>query len=367
MGGCISTDGRSRPSSPQGYTSHQPAAASGTADRTTSANNARQAQAAPEGLRSRSQPGAQSIGPRARLSAGKAAHLEAVSSASHAEAWQVRADEQLSLGLIRRVAARYAQELGVDLVVDDGLQGNRLHEAEGQVREGFACHLVADMADEHARPHAEPIVLTPRGEVIVAVPSGYNWLGATRGLPYPIGDTTYQSEIIPSRILGTSEVGGPQVDRRSCAALGLAYVKELFKDDASLLKNRSLLVDLPASDQHFFLPPPQVLRYAQNRLYVEALRALVQGTKPSAPANLGDKKVEVPTLRHALAKEGAVLRRPDTGEPLDVAAYKAFAKAWLADFETAMARREEMQLGNKNLYLQHVVQRLGRKDDAQEE
>ncbi|WP_157604347.1 hypothetical protein [Rhizobacter sp. Root1221] len=347
--------------------SHQPAAASGSADRTTSASNARQAHAAaPDGLRSRSQPGAQSVGPRAHLSAGKAAHLDAVRSANHADAWQVRADEQISLGLIRRVAASYAQELGVDLVVDDGLDGNPLHEAEGQLREGFACHLVADMADEHARPHAEPIVLTPRGEVILAVPSGYNWLGATRGLPYPLGDTTYQSEIIPSRILGTSEVGGPQVDRRSCAALGLAYVKELFKDDASLLKHRSLLVDLPASDQHFFLPPPQVLRYAQNRLYVEALRALVHGTKSSASANVGDKKVEVPTLRHALAK-GAVLRRPDTGEQLDAAAYKAFAKAWLEDFETTMARREAMQLGNKNLYLQHVVQRLGRKDDAQQE
>ena len=362
MGGCMSTGARSRPSPPQGYASHQPTAASGSADRTTSANNARQAQAAPEGLRSRGQPGSQIIGPRAHLSVGKAAHLEAISSASRAEAWQVRADEQLSLGLIRRVAARYAQELGAELVVEDGLHGNPLHEARGQLREGFACHLVVDMANEHARPHAEPIVLTPRGEVIVAVPSGYNWLGATRGLPYPIGDTTYQSEIIPSRIQGTSEVGGPQVDRRSCAALGLAYAKELFKDDASLLKNRSLLVDLPAVDQHFFLPPPQVLRYAQNRLYVEALHALVRGTKPSASANLGDKKVEVPTLRHALAN-GAVLRRPDTGALLDAAAYKAFAKAWIEDSETAMARREEMQLGNKNLYLQHVVKRLGCKDE----
>lgn len=57
----------------------------------------------------------------------------------------------------------------------------------------------------------------------------------------------------------------------------------------------------------------------------------------------------------------------NTGEQLDAAAYKAFAKDWLKDSETTTARHEAMQLGDKNLYFQHVVQRLGRKDDAQEE
>lgn len=85
---------------------------------------------------------------------------------------------------------------------------------------------------------------------------------------------------VPSADLGrlSKEYLIPQADGYSCASLGLAYLKQLLKDEAKQLRELTLSIpyfDMYNSLHYFFVPSPQVLRYSQSSAYNKYLEAFV--------------------------------------------------------------------------------------------
>jgi hypothetical protein len=140
----------------------------------------------------------------------------------------------------------------------------------------------------------------------------------------------------------------PQADNVSCAALGLAYLKELLKNEAEQYKNFTKTISFYNEDDklvHFFIVSPQVLRYSQSKFFNDIISALFNDENTEVEHH--DKTVTVLCLEHILKhsiKKAEELNDTKTLEKNTklLKELPEFKKQWIEQYKESCIHRELM-------------------------
>lgn len=196
--------------------------------------------------------------------------------------------------------------------------------------------------------HFESYVICPNGNIVNVVPYS-NQMAAIKvcmilqkkAQPYYISHSHGIASTSPS----------PQATTNECGSLGLSYMKEILKDDAKQLRSYSLQIDYrpsPSTDgseewpANFFFPSPQVLRYSQSTLYIEVLRAMLEGTEETVSIEGRGETLNVKTLQGLLKNGMATIKTPE-GKPVDEETLAEFRQRWLNVLnDEVLPKREAM-------------------------
>lgn len=165
----------------------------------------------------------------------------------------------------------------------------------------------------------------------------------------------------------------PQTDGTACAALGMAYLKQLLKKDAVQLKQNTLRIPLYYLDPHckdikdkialahFFFPSPQTLQYSQSMLFNKVIVALLAEEDTVTLTHKG-REMTISTLTKRLRDSifSARLQRNNdvvTANEQTLRDLPAFRKRWLAEYRLIESKIEQMMSDEKNTTLTYTTKR----------
>lgn len=159
----------------------------------------------------------------------------------------------------------------------------------------------------------------------------------------------------------SSVVTCPQADRRSCATLGMLYLKELLKDNAkqsqlSLCFSYNRIVGDYFRKTDIFVPSPQVLRYSQSELYNEIVAAAMTDSIDDIAVDHHRTPCSVTTFKKLLNNSIddthlSVEAKKHNQSILEN--YHEFSKAWLQEYAQIKDKRNLMQVPLCNVYLSY--------------
>ncbi|KTD07784.1 DUF5617 domain-containing protein [Legionella jamestowniensis] len=170
----------------------------------------------------------------------------------------------------------------------------------------------------------------------------------------------------PTILKSQGSIPEPQADMVTCGTLSLMYTKELLKDNARQLKERTLRIpfyDEKGALKWFFYPSPQTLRYSQSSTYNELLCLML--TDEETPQNYSHKEnnYEIATLKGLLIRCIETARQKNEGWLVDynlklLANLDNFRTHWLADYNKAMQKRMDFADSEGNQYLAYSSRRM---------
>lgn len=272
----------------------------------------------------------------------------------------------------REMVRAHSLAVGATDAVVAGYMARRLtaHAARRGQPIGYLRATADDKPVVHGEAHLDTFIAMPNGQILSALP--YTWRQSYVGLVDTLRND-HSIEVVDSDLsklgLCTADKAiSPQATSTGCGSLGVAYLKELLKNDAQQLRNSCLVVSglRPASasaatgGSSFLLPSPQVLRYSQRSLFNRLASAMVDANPASVVVQHQGASYVVPTLGKQLA-DGAAIARPGGG-PLSASDLPKFCEDWQSAYQQAMGKREAMNVTapswQVNGYLSYVSQRL---------